>query len=395
MYDKDLVIKLKQLGQTWDEIGEVYDESGEKMRCWAKRQDWFPEIREDHKITNAVKNEVDTKTVAEDGKITSTIKKRLNEKKTFSEDELLDLHGLNADEFKIKTITSNEWSMTNSDGEQYYNFQSKIIAESTKDEKTVLDRIQSLITDYNQPCNIECSTRETLDSYLVIPLFDLHFGLNKASDYAEYQERLLQLLENGYQKVLIVLGGDLFNTNDFHNQTIHQTRVSDTNIPEAWEETTLFLCPIIEKALNNSPEIEIMYNRGNHSETVDWTYAQFLKVKYPQVQFDDEVKQLKAVLLGEVAIFATHGHIRKQPKDLIALCSALYPDIWGKSKRRFLFTGHNHFDKEEDFPGITYSQFTSPSKSTDFEEENMYLGTQNGMRVFEVSDEQLLAKYYL
>src|SRR5699024_3688682 len=102
----------------------------------AKKQPWFDEIREEHKVTNAVKDTFETKSIAEDGKITSEIKKKLNEKKTFEESELLELHGLNANDFTIRTITSNEWSMTNAEGQQYYNFQSKIIAEPKVQEIT-------------------------------------------------------------------------------------------------------------------------------------------------------------------------------------------------------------------------------------------------------------------
>lgn len=40
-------------------------------------------------------------------------------------------------------------------------------------------------------------------------------------------------------------------------------------------------------------------------------------------------------------------------------------------------------------------QLTSPSKATDYEDENLYLGTPNGMRLFEVTDEDLMSKHYL
>ena len=141
--------------------------------------------------------------------------------------------------------------------------------------------------------------------------------------------------------------------------------------------------------------MEFVYNPSNHSETIDWTFTQYLKARYPQIVFEDSTQQLKVTTLGETVFFSTHGHIRKQPKDLVNLCSAVYPHEWGMAKRRFVVTGHKHHDKEEDFPGATYVQLTSPSKATDFEDENLYLGTENGIRLFEVTDERLMSKHYL
>ena len=40
---------------------------------------------------------------------------------------------------------------------------------------------------------------------------------------------------------------------------------------------------------------------------------------------------------------------------------------------------------------ITRRGLTSPSKATDYEDENLYLGTPNGMRLFEVTDEDLMS----
>lgn len=71
IYDKDIIIRLKQQDKIWDEIGAVFGTSGENVRAWSKKQDWFDEIREEHKVTNAVKETSETKSIAEDGKITS------------------------------------------------------------------------------------------------------------------------------------------------------------------------------------------------------------------------------------------------------------------------------------------------------------------------------------
>ena len=67
-------------------------------------------------------------------------------KQTFSKDELLELHGIDPDEFKIKNITSNEWSMTNGSGDKFYNFQSKILAEPLTAKDISYEQIADLLS---------------------------------------------------------------------------------------------------------------------------------------------------------------------------------------------------------------------------------------------------------
>lgn len=387
---------MKKQGAKWQQIGDLYDTDGENPRAFAKNHERFHEIREEEKVTDAVKEAIDRQTEdRKTGEVTSEIKRRMKDKKVLTDDELLKLHALDPNRFKIRSVTSNEWTMTESGGEQWFNFQSKIVAELLSEEDNLPYKLMEIITTYTKPFDIQTTMLEPIDAYLVVPFFDLHFGPNTSEDYAEYQEKILKMIDNQYKKVVIINGGDFFNVNDFKSQTINQTRVNDTNIPNAWEEATLFMLPILEKAISNSPKVEYVYNRSNHSETIDWTFAQYLKARYPMITFDDSTKQLKATMLGETVFFSTHGHVRKQPKDLVNLCSAIYPFEWGSAKRRFVVTGHKHHDKEEDFPGATYVQLTSPSKATDYEDENLYLGTENGMRLFEVTDERLMSKHYL
>src|SRR5699024_4664715 len=100
---------MKQAGKTWDEIGEVFGTSGENVRAWAKKQDWFHLIREEEKVTDAVKEVIDRRTEdRKTGEVTSEIKRKMREKKVLTDDELLELHAIDPDKFKIRTVTSNE-----------------------------------------------------------------------------------------------------------------------------------------------------------------------------------------------------------------------------------------------------------------------------------------------
>ena len=104
------------------------------------------------------------------GEITNEIKRRMREKKVFTDDELLELHALDPDKFKIRMVTSNEWTMTEGGGEQYYNFQSKIVAEPIDILSKFPKQLQEIIETYTQPFDIDVMDDEKLSQTLLIPL---------------------------------------------------------------------------------------------------------------------------------------------------------------------------------------------------------------------------------
>ena len=392
-YDDNKIIELKKQGYSWKRIAEVLGyESGERLRWYARRSDWYKEVRTTV-ITNNTIDEMQSHTTMADGSISSTIKTRLSEQKKFTKDELLELHGFDSKEFQIKTVTSNEWSMTNGAGDKYYNFQSKIIAEPIKGIGELTERLESLINKFTKPFAIESRTVSNPDKSLIIPLADSHMGINTAEEYKHYQDKMLALMDKPYRTIIISLLGDLFNTNDFKNQTIHGTRVADTDTPQAWEEACKYIEPLIQKAIASSIDVRVIYSRGNHDETIAWAFAKYLEVKYPQIDIDVSMNQLKCSVIDDVAVYFTHGHIKR--RNITQLCAALYPKEWGNTTKRLLFTGHWHTLKTEDKAGIIHYQLPTTSKHTDYEEENLFMGNENGIHCYELSNNKVDAIFYL
>ena len=161
MFNDEKIIQLKKEGKTWNDLGEIYNCSPEKVRNYARSKKWYKDIRNINPQNKKKETQVlQSKTNLSDGSISSFIRQQLSEQKTFTEKELLELHGFNSDEFQIKTVTSNEWSMTNGEGEKYYNFQSKIIAEKIKGVGKLLDNLISLIEKHSKPTKINYQIRK-------------------------------------------------------------------------------------------------------------------------------------------------------------------------------------------------------------------------------------------
>lgn len=392
-YDIDLIIKLRKLGQTWDEVGAVYDTSGENVRAFAKKHPRFHEIREEEKITNAVKDGFHVTKEDDDGTTTSHIKKRLKERRTFTKDELLEIHALDPDELQIKTIISNEWSMTNAEGEQYFNFQSKIVAEPKIHEITP-EFIASLFENV-KPQDIPLNLDEVPGTYLLIPLSDFHWGLNYAEDYADLKSEIKDRIITGHSEVLFVLNGDFFHVDNFVNTTERGTRVDDVDFERATQDAYSFIVDLLKCALKNSPNVKLSYLPGNHSPSIDYMFTFGLKHLFPQVEVDDSIDHFKQSWLGEHSIFMHHGDKRKASAKLLEVIVSKFSKEWGESKSRYLITGHLHHEKSLSNAGLTHYQVSSPSKNTQYEKNSGFITSEQGLMLFEFDDVKRRAIYYL
>lgn len=262
-----------------------------------------------------------------------------------------------------------------------------------KEQAPTPEELIKIAQEYIEPFDVECVDDEKLEQTLSLNFPDMHFGPNTAEDYAEYQNKILMLLENQYKQVIIPILGDWFNTNDFKSRTSNDTRVTDTSIPKAWEEAILFIEPILQKALLMSPDVRLIYVRGNHDEVTAWAFVKCLEVKYPRIEIDDTMDQLKCVLVDEVVVFMTHGHIRK--KNMAQLCATMYPIQWSQAKTRILITGHLHTIRSEDLTGVVHYQLPAPGGEGDYERDNLFLGSEKGIHVFEFGKDKMNAIYYL
>lgn len=382
---------MKQQGKTWDAIGEHFGVKGETARGYARKQDWYKQIKQSDPHDKA--NEKHKQTYQKDGSISSEIQRQLKEKKTFTKDELLEIHALDADEFQIRTITSNEWSMTNAEGDKYWNFQSKIVAEPRVQEITP-EFIANLFENVS-PKEIELNLDEVPDSYLLIPLSDFHWGLNYADDYAHLKKEIQDLIIEGHSEILFVLNGDFFHVDNFLNTTERGTRVDDVDFERATEDAYSFIVDLLHCALEHSPYVKLSYLPGNHAPSVDYMFTYGLTKLFPQVEIDGTIDHFKHAWLGEHSIFLHHGDKRRTSTKLLEVIVSKFSSEWGESKSRYLITGHFHHEKSLSNAGVTHYQVSSPSKNTDYEKNNGYITSENGLMVFEFDDVKRRAIYYL
>ena len=372
-------------------MGDIYNTDGENVRAFAKKHERFGEIREEEKITDAVKEVIDRRT--EDrrtGEVTSEIKRKMREKKVLSDDELLELHAFDPKKFKIRTVTSNEWSVTTGEGEQWYNFQSKIVAEPKVVEDIDWDELGERLADRVTPKQPKAPLNVDDERYLVIPMYDLHFGANTIEDYDDSLAKIYKQLEAEYKKVLIISGGDILDADNHQSTTASGTQLDTIDLNQAWDDAFDFFDLIIDKALDCAEEVEVLYVPGNHDYTSGQTLFKPLNRLYrdeDRLTINDEQESFKATLLGSNFIGATHG-IKRNKKDYPMIYATQFSQLWGAEgvHTREVYTGHLHFEHTVDMNGLVIRQMPTRNVDNQWSRDNGFMGSHKRFMVVEYSE---------
>lgn len=385
----ETILDLKEQGLTWAQIAERLGEKGQKgverVRSTARRSKRYKEMQG--------KNEEKKSRYFADGSISSSINIRRECKQLFTPEELIELHGFNPKNFQLKSVTSNEWT-TPTNGETYYNYQSKIIVAPIIKKEIDIEEIKEFFLDIT-PKKIELSCDELPKDYLLIPLADMHFGLNSDKDYEVLRREIADKILNQYEEILFTMHGDYFHVDNFLNTTEKGTRIDDVDFKAGVKAGYNFLLPLLELALENSPNVKVVYLKGNHAPSIDYMFISGLERMYPQIEFDTSLNEFKHAWLGMHSIFMHHGDKVKNPNKLVEIMVSHFGKEWGESQSRYLITGHFHHEKSLSFAGLTWYQLQSPSKHSSYDNMYGYNTTESGQMLFEFTETKRSAIYYI
>lgn len=111
---------------------------------------------------------------------------------------------------------------------------------------------------------------------------------------------------------------------------------------------------IIDSALSAHERVILLAAEGNHdiSSSV-WLrnmFAALYEIEPRLTVISDELP-FYAHQHGQTGLFWHHGHMKKS-SELPLLMAAQFPEIWGKTTKRYAHVGHTHREKVEDYSGI-------------------------------------------
>ena len=383
------IVNHRQTSRSWYKLTDEFNRSFGTHYSWEKIRSHYrrnleseaKEMRQDASVT-----------LKENGEQISQIKIAMTREQSKDPDYLLEAHGYDPKQWKVKSAVSNIWDGQTADGPQVM-YQSKITVAPRKPNEINMNELIEAITKKATPVTLPTQRHEKSLESLVIPLSDLHFGVSTYEGMKTYQEKILFELEEHYYKEIhiVILGDTLHSDSMILGTTTKGTRITDIDAVKALEDARMFFDPIIATSTLSSPKVFVHAVAGNHDTTIGYLFTQYLKAYFrnTDVVFDVELQWRTAFKIGNVMIGAMHGDMAKN-KEALTLATE-YPELWGTTKERYCFTGHLHHKKTTnigalDANGMTLLQQPTPKPADDYEIKNGFTLSKKEIMLYTFSD---------
>lgn len=241
--------------------------------------------------------------------------------------------------------------------------------------KPIQDGILDLLSELKPPKWKKAPRRKREGLLVELSLCDAHFGKRcwgeetgevsydldiAASDYANSADELLgQIRHFSVGKIILPIGNDLFNANNWAGTTARGTLVE--SVDDRFQKVFRVCCRAVRHTIECCREIadvEALWVPGNHDIETSWYLCEFLRSWFrgdPHVKFDNGPQERKYRSFGATLLGYTHGHELPFAK-LPLLMAVEAPQEFAAAKYRAWRLGHFHKKKETEYNvGDTYN----------------------------------------
>lgn len=227
---------------------------------------------------------------------------------------------------------------------------------------------------------------------LEINIPDVHAGRQSwpvETGYEPYDTKIAELMHNRavdhiidrtstfkFDRILYVVGNDLFNSDDVEYRTTAGTVVtSDGRYQKTFYKVREMVTATIEKLRKIAP-VDVLMVSGNHDTLSVWQLGDSLECyfhNYTDVNIENTPRTRKYYEYGSNMIMLTHGDKGKR-EDYPLMMAAEEPEMWGRTFFKEVHTGHNHQSKLQEFHGVKVRTLSSLAPVDDWHSENGYIG---------------------
>lgn len=313
------------------------------------------------------------KGVTKSDKVICIERQRLNDP-----DALLRAHDLDPNKFDLVSAKNSKWDqVSNKDGHQVL-YSSKITAKPKSPIFADSEYLLKYFETYTP--NIKRNWRplfEGSSEYLVLPLYDFHWGrlpyidnvenfsLDDAKSYlidnmVEYVDRFEG---RHFKEVFIVIGQDFFNS-CYNGMTSSQSHIQDNIVDTRtmYRTGTELIEDIVELFASRGDRVSIIGSIGNHSTSEEEWLFMLLKAYYrndDRIRVDDSSHPRKYLSLGEACVGL--GHVDKERDRIFGLMQCEVPEMWSMTSQHLFIAGHLHHFSVESKNGVELWRVPSPT----------------------------------
>ena len=241
--------------------------------------------------------------------------------------------------------------------------------------RDVVEHITSAFDDYKGHAKLPPAPKHSDKSLLTVyPIADHHLGLyawakETGTDYdLDIATRLLRdtmaslVSQSQPSEVGVILNlGDFFHTDDSNNQTSRSGNALDvdTRYAKVLQTGVELIIDCIELALQKHKKVIVRCLPGNHDDhsalALSVALAAFFN-KNKRVDVDTDPSLFWWHEHGSVLLGATHGHMAKA-KDMGGVMAERCAPAWGRTRHRYIYTGHIHHQTRLEVHGAVCESF--------------------------------------
>ena len=314
-----------------------------------------------------------------------------------TKEELLAYCQVDLDLWEVERFTVNKWDGPTKFGIEQF-FQVKATLLKRKGITDARDEIERLKKEFKETAEYryvsDHFTHPVTGNMLEINIPDAHFGkmawgketMDRPYDVGIAAATFLRALKTlvlragnyKYDKIVLVVGNDLLNSDNEQGTTTKGTYVSTDG---RYQKTFVTVRKTITEAieiLRLIAPVEVVMVSGNHDNLGVWHLGDSLECLYANdsaVQINNDPTARKYVRFGNVFLMFTHGDKGKR-EDYPLLMATERPKDFGETKFREIHTGHIHQTKLQEWHGVRVRILPSLSPPDAWHSENGFTGMQ-------------------
>lgn len=236
-----------------------------------------------------------------------------------------------------------------------------------------LERIRAAFEGMEPAAVVPPPTHKAGDLLTAYLIADAHFGLKawgretgEDFDTKKAAQRLrtwvgsLIMASPPSETALILDVGDLTHADDTTASTPKSKHGLDVDTRHFLTLDTVIIAlnAAVEMALQKHKRVKVRILPGNHNPHAYMAIVFALAAWWREndrVEVEKEPGEFYVDTFGSVLLAAHHGDKAKAERMVLKL-AADYPELWGQSRHRYLFTGHLHHHKSQDIGGVHWEQ---------------------------------------
>jgi hypothetical protein len=256
--------------------------------------------------------------------------------------------------------------------------------------QTIADILRETLADIPPAPKVALEAVPAADTMTLIPVADAHVGLmawgretgedwdtrKGAERLTNWVGRVLAALQPSHRCVLL-FAGDLLHADDGRSETPASKHRLDTDTRDfkMLEMTIEASAQAVEMALSRHETVVVRFLPGNHDPHAAMAVMMALAERYREeerVTVQRDPSEFYVQQFGKVLIAAHHGHKAKAER-MVHFIADEFSALWGKTRFRYLFTGHMHHHKSQDIGGMTWEQLPAVSARDAYTVSNAYV----------------------